>query len=91
MTGRRQPRRDYASGQCLAMLRRGGDGEEGQAEGGEQEEPQPKHGTNAKGDGKRREREKSVRTRQQRARLLMYGWVSSSDLLISTTLRTQLG
>ena len=56
-------------------------GEEGQAEEGRagrrQEKPQPKQETNAEGDGKRREREKSVRTRQQRSILLTYGWVSS--------------
>lgn len=67
LIGHHQPRRDYASGQCLAMLRRGGGGGGGgggQAGGG-REDGRKSHNQNvktkAKGDGKRRERENIVK------------------------------
>lgn len=99
MTGRHQPRRDYASGQCLAMLRRGGVGVGRQGEGDRQRWVSRRTAgrattenmeTKAKGDGKRRERENTVKKRQQRSSLLIYGWALVTNLLISTTLRLKL-
>jgi hypothetical protein len=45
-----------------------------------QEEPQPKHETKAKGDGKRRKRENIVKKWQQCIFLLIYGWVLLTNL-----------
>lgn len=63
LLGRRQPGRDYASGQCLAMLRRAGRWQVWQAREGrtDRKSHNQKHETKAKGDGKRRKRENIVK------------------------------
>lgn len=61
MIGRRQPRRDYASGQCLAMLRREGRSDRQRWEGRTGRATTKNMKTKAKGDGKRRKRENIVK------------------------------